>query len=161
MTFYESNPEVKSTGAEVAEFDDAPPVTEERPWPGEESPATGAGSGTATGRPGAPTILDERVDKDAHTFTVQLTDRTGAAERCTLLITATAASVWNTSERDAAEALAGAIDTAVPRPLPGAFRFASDTVPPSLPLAAVCQEIATGRWEAFVERPASHARNDR
>jgi hypothetical protein len=95
---------------------------------------------------GMPGITDELVDGDDHTFKV----RFGRADACTLVITATAASIWRISEREAAETLAAVIDTVVPRPLPPAFRFAADTVPPSLPLAAVCSEMANGAWTAYV-----------
>ncbi len=37
MTFYESNDDVRDTGAEVAEFDDAPPAREARDGGGSEA----------------------------------------------------------------------------------------------------------------------------
>jgi hypothetical protein len=150
MTFYEANPDAKRVGAEVDEFVDAPAIIEERPWPGSD-PAVNPDVEHA--RPQHPTIVDEQVVGDEHTFAVQFTDSNGVSEICSLVVTATAASVWRTSEREAAGALAGAIDVAVPRALPAVFRFASETIPPSLPLAAVCQEITTGRWKGFTTEP--------
>jgi hypothetical protein len=94
-------------------------------------------------------IVEREVVADGRTFDVRFSTAPGVVDECTVTITNTAATVWRTSEREAAEALAVAIDVGVPRPLPPAFRFASDTIPPSLPLAAICQEITTGRWSAF------------
>jgi hypothetical protein len=148
MTFYEANPDVKPVGAEVAEFDDSPTVTGERPWPGQVSRS----EGDDTTRPGKPSVEEAAVDGDVHTFAIRFARPDGAVDGCIIVISGTAASIWGVSEREAAATLAGVIDTSVPRPLPTAFRFASDTVPPSLPLAAVCQEMATGRWSAFVTR---------
>jgi hypothetical protein len=106
--------------------------------------------GTIRPRPGKPRVTEQEVDGDRHTFAVRFSRSDGRSDGCTLLITATSASVWRVSEREAAETIATTIDTAVPRPLPAAFRFADDTVPPSLPLGALCQEIVNGNWNAFV-----------
>src|SRR5947209_6975072 len=99
------------------EFDVEAPSADETPVP----------------KPGKPTVNEIEADGDMHTFAIRFMAADGSSDGCMIVISDTAASIWNVSASDAAGSLAEVIDTAVPRPLPTAFRFASDTVPPSLP----------------------------
>jgi hypothetical protein len=96
------------------------------------------------------TLHEDTVTGDEHRFTAVVRRRDGTDARYAITVTAPAAAVWCISPGEAAAALAAAIDQAGPDPLPSHFRFGSETVPPSLPLGAICQTIVMGKWAAFV-----------
>jgi hypothetical protein len=96
------------------------------------------------------TLHEDTVTGDEHRFTAVVSRRDGTDARYAITVTGPVAAVWCTSPGEAAAALAAAIDQAGPEPLPSHFRFGSETVPPSLPLGAICQTIVMGKWAAFV-----------